>query len=78
MKKVGIAMSGGVDSSVSTALLKQQGFEVHGFFMKLPLPGVAQHETRVKAVAAMLEIPLSIVAMEEVFAERVMRIFIDT
>lgn len=34
MKKIFVGMSGGVDSSVSALILKNQGFEVTGLFMK--------------------------------------------
>ena len=32
--RIGVAMSGGIDSTISALLLKQKGYEVHGIFMK--------------------------------------------
>ncbi len=76
--KVGIAMSGGVDSSVAAALLKEQQAEVHGFFMILPLVDREIQEQRVHAVAKSLAIPLHVVTLQAAFHERVIRPFVES
>ncbi len=75
--KIGIAMSGGVDSTVSAAILQRQGFAVHGFFMHLPLKGVEEQIIRVRAVAGRLDIPLSVIDMRLLFPDAVIDYFVD-
>lgn len=76
--QVGIAMSGGVDSSVTAYLLKQKGHDVHGFFMLLPLPGFEEHVNRVQSIADHLQIPLHLLDIKEFFSKTVINYFIDT
>lgn len=74
--KVGIAMSGGVDSTVAAVLLQEQGYEVHGFFMELPLKDRAQQIQRVQATAKSLNIPLQLVDMRRLFSTTIIKKFV--
>lgn len=75
-KKVYIGMSGGVDSSVSAALLKKSGYEVIGVFIKVWQPdwiNCTWKEDRLDAmrVAAKLDIPFVTLDLEKEYKEEV-------
>jgi tRNA-specific 2-thiouridylase len=72
---VGVAMSGGVDSSVTATLLKNMGHAVHGFFMALAQPDLDQQVERVKKVAEHLDIPITIVDLADEFKQTVLDYF---
>ncbi|MCK5085747.1 7-cyano-7-deazaguanine synthase, partial [Candidatus Parcubacteria bacterium] len=50
-KKVIVAMSGGIDSSVTAILLKKQGYQVEGIFMRLGIAADNESEKNARAVA---------------------------
>ena len=75
IKSVGVAMSGGVDSSVTAKLLKKMGHDVHGFFMALAQPDLKQQIERVKKVAGHLEIPITVVDLADEFKQTVLDYF---
>ncbi len=75
-KKVYVGMSGGVDSSVSALLLKQQGYDVTGVFIKVWQPDFIEctwKEDRLDAmrVAAHLDIPFITLDLEKEYKEEV-------
>lgn len=82
MKKVVVGMSGGVDSSVSALLLKQQGYEVIGLYMKNwedldgSCPGAEDYEDVVR-VCAVLQIPCYTINFVEEYRDSVFSHFIE-
>jgi len=86
MPKVVVAMSGGVDSSVAAALLKEQGYEVIGMMLRLwSEPGKEESNrcctpdsiAQARRVAALLDIPFYVVDAKDVFRETVVEYFLE-
>ena len=80
MKRVMVAMSGGVDSTVTAWLLQQQGYEIEGVYMKLhDNPDYhARNIANVQKVADYLKIPYHILDLGERFSEAVYMPFVET
>jgi tRNA-specific 2-thiouridylase len=82
MKKVFVGLSGGVDSAVSAALLKEQGFDVTGVFIKIWSPEFLEctwREDRLEAmrVAAHLGIPFLEIDLSKEYKDLVVSDMID-
>ena len=85
MTKVVVAMSGGVDSSVAAALLKEQGHDVIGLMMRLWSEYEGAHNrccapdamANARYIANQLDIPFYVVDTQDVFKQTIVDFFID-
>jgi len=64
-----IAMSGGVDSSVAAYLLRKEGHEPVGLFMRTGVDATDEHAADAQRVAAQLGIPLHVLDLSREFEE---------
>ncbi|ADQ41215.1 tRNA (5-methylaminomethyl-2-thiouridylate)-methyltransferase [Caldicellulosiruptor acetigenus I77R1B] len=88
-KKVLVAMSGGVDSSVAAAILKEEGYEVYGATMQIWQTETEDELIREKSccsltavddarrVAHILDIPYYVFNMKDDFKKEVINYFVD-
>lgn len=78
VKRVALGMSGGVDSSVCAALLKEQGYEVTGVFLECwRAPGCRAEEDRKDALAVALQlgIPFQVLDFKQHYKDAVVEYF---
>jgi tRNA-specific 2-thiouridylase len=78
--RIAVAMSGGVDSSVAAALLREQGFDVTGLMLRLWADPEAEFENRccasnalalARRVSEQLDIPFHVIDARELFRRKV-------
>lgn len=82
-KKVFVGLSGGVDSSVTATLLKKEGYDVRGVFIKIWHPDLIgcdwKEEMRdAMRVCAHLGIPFEMVDLADVYREKVIKYMTDS
>jgi tRNA-5-taurinomethyluridine 2-sulfurtransferase len=80
MKKIAVLISGGVDSSVVLSLLKEQGYDVEAFYLKIWLEDELSYLgdcpweedlAYIRTVCDFWNVPLQVIPMQETYREKV-------
>lgn len=74
-ERIAVAMSGGVDSSVTACLLLERGYAVEGVFMALAQPDLDSQIARVTAVTEKIGVSLRVIDLSRAFADCVLAYF---
>jgi tRNA-specific 2-thiouridylase len=74
-KRIAVAVSGGVDSTVATKLLLNNGFDVHGLFLDMGQPDFDEQLENVKRICRKLGVLFSVVDVRELFQKTVIDYF---
>ena len=82
--RIVVGMSGGVDSSVAAALLKDQGYDVIGVMLRLWSDSETENrccapdaQLEARRITAQLDIPFYVIDAQEAFYQAVVQPFID-
>jgi len=75
-KKIVIAMSGGIDSSVAAALVKESGVETIGVFVRIYHDSLKGSEKRAQEIAQILNIPFFVLDLRKEFKKKIINYFL--
>ena len=77
-KKVVVGFSGGKDSTAALIILKKKGYDVHALTMKIGLNGEEENIEKIGNLANILEVPLKVLDVKDIFKEKVIDYFINS
>jgi tRNA-specific 2-thiouridylase len=78
VKRIAVAISGGVDSAIAAYLLKEKGYEIIGVFMRLGLKTDRENEKSARQICNILNIGFHTIDVSDNFQNQIIGYFIDS